>query len=123
MTVLALFYSACEAVFVAFRPAPGAWGLCYPERRPGATVLRMLKNAAILAHIAQRGLETAIVIAYLLRFALGDIARLSPPKTAPTLTGRVRDNRVRASVGPGVSRFVIRIDTVNPGVRAIADYV
>src|SRR6185437_361850 len=77
-----------------------------PKATPGVTVRGMLKDAAPFAHRSKRGGKAAGIIA---EFVLVRLPRRPVPVPAPAFAGRMRHDRVRPAVQPGIARLVPRV--------------
>lgn len=88
-----------------------------PKQLPCVAVFRVFDHSAIFTHVKQGGLETPLVIAKAFDFALCYVARLALPELAPTLAGRVRNNRVRPHVH---ARVVVLIERLDAGQIVVA---
>lgn len=113
MAVMALFDLADPAL-PGLRPAAAIqWG-SKPERWERFRVRWMLKHAAIELHGTERCVKASIIVT-------GDLILLlhrSLGKPSPALTRRMRHNRIRACIQPGVTRLVPRIDVRQSEVAA-----
>jgi hypothetical protein len=79
----------------------------------------MLQDAAIPAHSVQRSGKAPCVVAFDLADAgARNVHRTTCPHLAPSLTRRVRDDRMRARILAGVPRLVPRVYAVQSVVCA-----
>jgi hypothetical protein len=107
-------------VHVSYDPATFACRHVEAEVWPGVRAPRVLKDAAPRAHSSQRRGETSAIVALDLADS-GELhgERLAEPHLSPALAGRMRDNRVRSCVQPGVACLVPRVHAVQAEVVTV----
>src|SRR6185437_489824 len=94
------------AVKVGGHPPAGARRHVELKSAPGVAALGMLQHPAEFAHGRQRGSEAAAVVAQL---EPRECLWRAAPIAAPALARRMRDDRMRTIVEPGIALSVPRV--------------